>query len=185
LLISINNHAFTIPYKNIVKSLWCEVQVIKSSEIKENVPIEEQKTALKVFTYPAIWDTGASNSVITENVVRDLQLEITGMSPVMTASGKTNATLHTVDIWLPNGIGFRNIQVSKGVLGDGLDVLLGMDIVSHGDLTVSNFKGETVLSFRIPSAGITDYTNALTPSRNAPCPCGSGKKYKHCHGKNK
>ncbi|MCB1367654.1 MAG: preprotein translocase subunit SecA [Rhodobacteraceae bacterium] len=21
-----------------------------------------------------------------------------------------------------------------------------------------------------------------TPSRNAPCPCGSGKKYKHCHG---
>ncbi|HIP77551.1 MAG TPA: hypothetical protein EYH07_03690, partial [Kiloniellaceae bacterium] len=19
--------------------------------------------------------------------------------------------------------------------------------------------------------------------RNAPCPCGSGKKYKHCHGK--
>jgi preprotein translocase subunit SecA len=20
-------------------------------------------------------------------------------------------------------------------------------------------------------------------SRNAPCPCGSGKKFKHCHGK--
>jgi len=20
-------------------------------------------------------------------------------------------------------------------------------------------------------------------ARNAPCPCGSGKKYKHCHGK--
>jgi preprotein translocase subunit SecA len=20
-------------------------------------------------------------------------------------------------------------------------------------------------------------------SRNAPCPCGSGKKYKHCHGR--
>jgi preprotein translocase subunit SecA len=25
-------------------------------------------------------------------------------------------------------------------------------------------------------------TWARTP-RNAPCPCGSGKKYKHCHGK--
>ncbi|MDR1267776.1 MAG: preprotein translocase subunit SecA [Holosporales bacterium] len=23
----------------------------------------------------------------------------------------------------------------------------------------------------------------LSPTRNAPCPCGSGKKYKHCHGK--
>ena len=30
-------------------------------------------------------------------------------------------------------------------------------------------------------------TETLSPSqrlsRNAPCPCGSGKKYKHCHGK--
>jgi preprotein translocase subunit SecA len=25
-------------------------------------------------------------------------------------------------------------------------------------------------------------TWAATP-RNAPCPCGSGKKYKHCHGR--
>lgn len=24
-----------------------------------------------------------------------------------------------------------------------------------------------------------------TPGRNAPCPCGSGKKFKHCHGKNR
>ena len=23
---------------------------------------------------------------------------------------------------------------------------------------------------------------ALEISRNAPCPCGSGRKYKHCHG---
>jgi preprotein translocase subunit SecA len=22
-----------------------------------------------------------------------------------------------------------------------------------------------------------------TTPRNAPCPCGSGKKYKHCHGR--
>src|SRR5262245_31646384 len=22
----------------------------------------------------------------------------------------------------------------------------------------------------------------MSPSRNAPCPCGSGRKYKHCHG---
>jgi preprotein translocase subunit SecA len=23
---------------------------------------------------------------------------------------------------------------------------------------------------------------AAAPSRNSPCPCGSGRKYKHCHG---
>lgn len=26
-------------------------------------------------------------------------------------------------------------------------------------------------------------TSDMSPNRNDPCPCGSGKKYKHCHGK--
>jgi preprotein translocase subunit SecA len=29
----------------------------------------------------------------------------------------------------------------------------------------------------------TDPTTWGTPGRNDPCPCGSGKKFKHCHGK--
>ena len=28
----------------------------------------------------------------------------------------------------------------------------------------------------------TDPTTWGNPSRNDPCPCGSGKKFKHCHG---
>ena len=28
----------------------------------------------------------------------------------------------------------------------------------------------------------TDPSTWGDPSRNAPCPCGSGKKFKHCHG---
>jgi preprotein translocase subunit SecA len=28
-----------------------------------------------------------------------------------------------------------------------------------------------------------DPTTWKSTPRNAPCPCGSGKKYKHCHGK--
>src|SRR5688572_27114060 len=36
------------------------------------------------------------------------------------------------------------------------------------------------------AAGAVDPNEPATwgkVSRNAPCPCGSGKKYKHCHGK--
>jgi preprotein translocase subunit SecA len=39
---------------------------------------------------------------------------------------------------------------------------------------------------RNPSGGRMDPNNPASwgkVSRNAPCPCGSGKKYKHCHGK--
>ena len=34
------------------------------------------------------------------------------------------------------------------------------------------------------AAGAQPHVNALPRvGRNEPCPCGSGKKYKHCHGK--
>jgi preprotein translocase subunit SecA len=29
----------------------------------------------------------------------------------------------------------------------------------------------------------SDETTWASTPRNAPCPCGSGKKYKHCHGR--
>jgi preprotein translocase subunit SecA len=36
-----------------------------------------------------------------------------------------------------------------------------------------------------PAAGFdeTDPSTWGNPGRNEPCPCGSGKKFKHCHGK--
>jgi preprotein translocase subunit SecA len=33
------------------------------------------------------------------------------------------------------------------------------------------------------AAAITQPDNWGKVPRNAPCPCGSGKKYKHCHGR--
>jgi preprotein translocase subunit SecA len=34
-----------------------------------------------------------------------------------------------------------------------------------------------------PAAGQTFVRQGQKVGRNDPCPCGSGKKYKHCHGK--
>ena len=81
-----------------------------------------------------------------------------------------------------------------GTFSPGFDVLIGMDIISKGDFSISNYGGHTVFSFRSPSMGTTDYAEQIRLleqnhvnklSRNAPCPCGSGRKYKNCCGKNK
>jgi len=68
-----------------------------------------------------------------------------------------------------------------------------MDVISLGDFAVTNFNGKTMFSFRTPSMAEIDFTkhSHIEPirnesnktGRNDPCPCGSGKKYKHCHGK--
>ena len=39
----------------------------------------------------------------------------------------------------------------------GMDVLIGMDIIGAGDFVVTNRNGRTKLSFRIPSQGDTDF----------------------------
>jgi len=36
----------------------------------------------------------------------------------------------------------------------------------------------------IPGFDENDPSTWGNPGRNAPCPCGSGKKFKHCHGAN-
>lgn len=98
------------------------------------------------------------------------------------------------------GVGVAQLPVTGNDLGD-VDMLIGMDVISKGDFAVTNVGGITTFSFRIPSQETIDYVqqdnqaNAKAQlvadavrhkkvGRNDPCPCGSGKKYKNCHGKN-
>jgi len=94
-----------------------------------------------------------------------------------------------VSIFLPNHVVVPEVTVSEcNLLGS--DVLIGMDIIGNGDFAVTNLDGKTVFSFRLPSRERIDFVKRPAPSgpaansqvvgRNDPCPCGSGKKYKHC-----
>ena len=78
---------------------------------------------------------------------------------------------------------------------NSVGMLIGMNIVTLGDFAITNYQGNTTMTFRVPSlqkidfvAGInagTQIVNDKIPKRNDPCPCGSGKKYKYCCGKDK
>lgn len=144
-------------------------------------------------SYTAIWDTGATNSVITRKVADELGLHIVSFATVNHAGGKSNQVpVYRVNIELPNQVGFVGIGVREGELA-GADVLIGMDIITRGDFAVSNYNGHTTFTFRVPSTERIDFVptpppskpivKAKEPGRNDLCPCGSGKKYKNCHGK--
>lgn len=142
-----------------------------------------------------IWDTGATGTVITQKVVDALQLQPTGYTTVHTAGGIVDSPTFLVDVVLHSGIRITELNVTLGKLYDSVDLLLGMDIITLGDFSVTNFNGNSCMSFRIPSLHQIDYVEefnrqAHTPvvaepkiGRNNPCYCGSGKKHKHCHGK--
>lgn len=79
------------------------------------------------------------------------------MTKVQTASALEDAETYMVNIGLPNGVQFAMVKVAKGRLGAGADVLIGMDIISQGDFSITNQNGKTVFSFRIPSAHTVDF----------------------------
>jgi len=105
----------------------------------------------------AIWDTGATASVITQHVVDQCGLQPTGMTRVQGVHGTNDVETYLVNILLPNNVGFKHVSVTKGDLGDGAHALIGMDIITEGDFCITNKDNITMFSFRYPSLLHVDY----------------------------
>ena len=178
-----NNHsAFTTYFSGISNRLYNDAKVEANGEI--------------FTTTKALWDTGATGTCISDAVVNTLNLKPISYTKMHTPSGESIKPMYLVDLILRNDVRVKDLKVLGSDIGDqGLDVLIGMDIICRGDFAVSNHNGKTVFSFRMPSQATTDYVAMIKsriphikgnkPGRNDPCPCGSGKKYKQCCGKNK
>jgi len=112
------------------------------------------------ITFNAIWDTGATNTVITKKVVKQCSLRPTGRVNVQDVRGSSETDTYIVSIMLPNHVGFRGMVVTKGKVF-GADVLIGMDIMNGGDFAVTNKNGKTVFSYRFPSMERIDFVRQL------------------------
>lgn len=140
--------------------------------------------------YVALYDTGATHSTISPKVVQELNLPVIRATRVGVGGGFHDTTSHLVNIKLPSKVMCPMFTVAKLPIPSGEDVIIGMDIIGAGDFAVTQDKGNTVFSFCVPPRECIDFVatvNALSkphkPSRNGPCFCGSGKKYKSCHGR--
>jgi len=182
--------AFTTTANGRLRVLTNEVQISEAFDVSKSPTGQPPKT---LKTYTAIWDTGASNTMVTQRVVTECGLKPTGITNVETPNGQMRTPTYLIFIGLPNKVAFPQLRVSLGNLV-GADVLVGMDIIGLGDLAVTNYNGKTKFSFRVPSCESIDFVKSLPgqpshstekypgTSRSAPCPCGSGKKYKRCCG---
>ncbi len=109
----------------------------------------------------AIWDTGASGSCITSKVVKELGLIPYSKLRVLTASGEVFQNVYKVCFHLPHDVSINLTVTEVPGLQNKFEALVGMNIISMGDFTISNFEGRTCLSFRMPSQERTDYTGTV------------------------
>src|ERR1700733_6047663 len=90
------------------------------SDIVIHVPDTRTSVAVK-----AIWDTGATGSVITQKVINQLALFPTGVSTLHTANGIANRNSYTVDIGLPNRVLIQKVNAAGiDALSSGCDALI-------------------------------------------------------------
>lgn len=155
-------HAFTTRCNGIAGSL------------RNTAGIESNGNRIEVT---ALWDTGATNSCISHDVVQKLSLTPTGKITIQTPSGASVMDTFMVNVLLPNRVIIPDVVVCDSDIGaQGIGMLIGMDIIRLGDFAVSNYDGKTVFTFRLPSKQTTDYVQQINLANIMGPPHGPGKR---------
>lgn len=177
-------HAFTLSYTTRSNRLITKARISEAFD-----PQQVDHTTINHIETDALWDTGATHSVITPSVVKALGLKPIGKIKVRSGGGEAEEDTYIVNVVLPNGVAIPGLVMSgMEKVVDNFGIIIGMDVISHGDLSITNQNGNTCFSFRLPSLHTVDFVkeaNALTRRLQGPneqCFCRSGKKFKKCHG---
>lgn len=195
--------AFTLKANGLMR------EIITDAKVSKFVTPDKIATVKKVDV-KALWDTGASGSVVTQATAKTLGLVPIGKARVIYGGNEIDENVYLVCIYLPNHVIFP-AKVTECDDKTQFDLIIGMDIISRGDFSVTNKNNKTKFSFRVPSLADHDYveeenqkkskegealklkskTFITAPMKNnrvdgnLPCPCGSRKKWRQCHGKQK
>lgn len=147
-----NSQSFTLAHAGRVNVLVCECVVAEAFDPSDAAAV----AGAKYHTLRAIWDTGATNTCISQNAATQMGLIATGQVQVSTAGGVVRKGTYLVNVGLPNRVGFPSVRVTECEL-TGADLLIGMDIIGAGDFAVTNKDGKTVMTYRFPSSKLIDF----------------------------
>jgi hypothetical protein len=102
--------------------------------------------------FVAIWDTGASATCISPKISKALGLAPISMTTVHAAGNSYDSPVYRIDVFLPNRLTVIDIRATEAANIQGADMLLGMDVITTGDLSITNANNDTWFSFRFPPA---------------------------------
>lgn len=145
-------NCFTLQYESRARELTTPVGVSEPLG-----PGLGDSSSVRLETFTGVWDTGATCSVISRDVVEALMLGPIDRVVAETAGGTYEACGYLVAVHLPNGVVVPAIRVLDSPSIGGADALIGMDIIGHGDLAITNLGGRTCMSFQMPSGRRIDF----------------------------
>jgi len=187
--------AFTIKNNGLLREIHTDIKVSIPFPPDVNIATDDQR----LIDCKALWDTGATNTAITKSLAAKMGLKPVSVAQSHHAQGVSIVNVYLVHIYLPNMIAMSSVFVSEIADTVGaFDVLIGMDIITIGDFSITNVGGNTCVSFRTPSTKEVDFVeqkrldeipikellkSKRLQGQNELCNCGSGKQFKRCHGR--
>jgi len=123
---------------------------------KEEICFDDDKSLL----VNAQWDCGATMSIISKELVSKLGLKPISKQNVVSSSDIMLSNIYDIGIILRNSDIAVMVEVSESpkIHENGIDLVIGMDVISKGDFVISTYGGVTCFSFRYPSQGLIDFT---------------------------
>ena len=93
----------------------------------------------------ALWDTGASGSVISTTLATTLGLTPVGTRQVHHGDGMSTRNEYIVNFYLPKTVAIVGILATEFPAPSHNDfaVLIGMDVLYFGDFSITNVSGQT------------------------------------------
>ena len=137
-------YSFTIRYPELTSSIITTASVAYNGNVKA--------------VNRALWDTGATVTCVSRDIVQSLGMIPTGRQAVNTPSGEAVFNTYLVDVCLPNNVFLKDVKVCDSAIGrHGLDMLIGTNIIFQGEFYTSSFGGTATFSFRIPAKQEADF----------------------------
>ncbi|MCL2007699.1 MAG: retroviral-like aspartic protease family protein [Treponema sp.] len=137
--------ALTLKAPGIARSILIPLVASQSKILCEKFSIEKIEADVL-----ALIDTGATNTSISKRLAESLALKVIEQCEVGAAGGVHIANVYLIDVLLRNMVEFTNIRSAEFMTNEKFDIIIGMDILTKGDLAITNHDNRTVLSFRVP-----------------------------------
>ncbi|MDR1744158.1 MAG: retroviral-like aspartic protease family protein [Planctomycetota bacterium] len=132
-------------------------------------PEDENSTPPPMHEFRGIWDTGATNTVLSGRVAAKMGLSPYRVTKTATASHVIECPVYMISLLLPLNVFIFNVPVTAMEFPEpDIDFLLGMDIIHLGDFAITHSKDRTKYTFQIPSTHDIDFREEIDARHNEP-----------------
>lgn len=147
--------AFNFEYNGLSNTLVTPVIVIPDvNPTQERFADILSNSSNSNFLLNALWDTGATASCIKPQAAKRVGIDnnfVTYARVRGVNSKEEQKPVYRVGAFiLPNRVNIPGVHLIESDIASEADILIGMDIILLGDLSISNYGGKTVFCFSMP-----------------------------------